>query len=157
MNLYAYVKNDPVNSVDPLGLMIGIDEQNKVRGASHGNIEGHCVLGGGYSSFTCCDKNDLVEVSVAKVCLGIALGGGATVGKNTSGCDGVEVGDFAIGPEAGLSVRFVGAEGALTFSKKNKMSPSGSAGWDFGKIQGKLTVCTYWVVKIRKIGCCNSN
>ena len=154
MNLYAYVQNNPVDWIDPEGLAIGVDNQGKARGASNGSFEGHCILGGGYSSYTCCDRNELVEVSVVKACLGVAVGISATAGKNGSGCDGVKVGDFAIGPEAGIGVGVVGAEGALTFSKKGGMSPSGAAGWGFGKLEGKLTACTYWVIEVKKIGCC---
>ncbi len=155
MNLYAYVEGDPVNFIDPEGLKIGVDEQNKGRGASYGSVEGHLVVGGGYSKFTCCDGKDLVEVSVTKVCMGVAFGGGTASGKNTEGCKGVAVGDFSIGPEAGVSARFVGAEGALTFSEKHGMTPSGGAGLESGKrLQVKLTVCVYRVMNVEKIGCC---
>jgi hypothetical protein len=157
INLYVYVGGDPVNAIDPWGLITAVETRpwgNKRGGFSSSNVEGHLVVGGGVTRTKCCDGKDFVVVTVVKVCMGVAIGGSGTVTKSSPRCNNIKVGDFSIGPEAGVSFGPGTVEGALTFSGKNGASPSGGFGLGFG-IKGKLTVCTYWVTGKEKIGCCS--
>jgi hypothetical protein len=154
MNLYAYVSNNPINCVDPEGLVVKVDDRTgKGRGPAAFNVEAHLVVGIGMISYSCCEGKDLYEITIWKLCAGAALGASATGTTAPSKCSGISEGDFSIGPEAGVSLGPVSGEGALTFSEKGGASPSGGLGLGFG-IKGKLTACTYKVVSKEKIGCC---
>lgn len=77
VNLYVYVKNNPVNWTDPRGLFIS--------GVGIG-AEGMLLMGGGQETHWCCDaSNQLWRVRTRKVCFGLGAGysGGisATIGN----------------------------------------------------------------------------
>ncbi len=149
LNLYAYVKNDPVLNLDPIGL------------ASSVGGEAHFFVGGGFTRVSCCDENgDKHLMWFSKVCIGGAVGvggGGAYVtGLSGSRCRRENYEGWFY--EAGYSVGSVGGNlnvgvNGSGYSGVNEIG--GGPGKSLPGVKFKSTWCYYIFIdqSVQKCGC----
>jgi RHS repeat-associated protein len=150
MNLYLYVGGNPVNAVDPMGLMefdgIGpFGSPDPYRdGFTHG-FEFHFIVGGGQFYIKCCDQdwNEELIHKYRKVCLGAAIdasyGAAYTSGMGGKTCSNPP--KRLLGGELGALI----VEGGVSVD----MDGSGAGGTGGGTIGGgiggvKATACFYF-------------
>jgi hypothetical protein len=141
INLYAYVLNNTVNRVDPLGLVPWGTDATVGLG-----------IGMGSSIIYCCDENgNRIKAKFNKFCIGLfaslsltagIIQGGAVAG---SGCPDKYSGWFF---EGGGGIGVVAAGGSL--------SPDGTVGFPNAGIGlgGGLYACNYALISKTVIGCC---
>jgi len=143
INFYPYVQNNPVNFVDPKGLV---------------GIGGGAYFGGGaeafFSSSTCCENKTLYRVKILTVCggAGIGLSGTLPVGATFAGVppsEGCPNTRYYFKHETVFLCRSVNVQG-----DRQRLS----AGIDIG-IYGIGTVwvlCSDTVISKTNIGCCDN-
>jgi len=142
MNLYCYVKGNPANFIDQLGLA---------------GIGGGAYFGGGaegsFSWTTCCENKTLYKVKTLTVCggLGVGLSGTLPVGGTIAG--------ISSGSGCPRTRFYFKHENVFIYHSVNVQGDSQgpSAGIDVG-IYGIGTVwvfCSDTVLSKEKVGCCN--
>ena len=137
INQYVYVRNNPINRIDPSGLIAGVGI----------GAEGMLLMGGGLETHWCCDKsNNLWRVRTRKVCFG--LGAGASGG-----------GSMTIGSRKSCPYSY---RGVTVESAFGPLSGDNSPGADWGDIgAGPGFMVKIFVICIstftdppQKLGCC---
>jgi RHS repeat-associated protein len=142
ISLYAYAENNPVNAIDPMGLL-----------ATYGGWEGQFIFGYGQTTVTCCDGEYERRLKYRKVCFGagftVGMSGGVASGSEGTSCKTPPTYLFA--PEFGTPIIGVfGAEAGAGFSHQGG---GAFVGGTIG-VGGKATVCYYWLVSNTVRGCC---
>jgi RHS repeat-associated protein len=142
LNLYDYVKDNPANKVDQLGLCP----------ATTAGVEAGLGGGFGYTAVTCCDQNGNKKVMLfRKVCMGLMVGfsinTGCVTGMSGISCDPKSYSgwfwEYGAGVGAGSGGLSTGAGGV------NEVDAGGGVGFEI-----KVAKCFYTLVRQTTAGKC---
>ena len=144
-HLFVYVGNNALRFTDPFGLA-----ETQGHNTTYTDGEGHFIVGGGVEVVTCCSGKTKILAAFGKVCFGAGFG----YSVSTGGVYNVVKTNDCASLFKGFSVE-IGA-GPLEASMSASEGPPVAVGAGFGA-GGKATLCYYFLLYEKQIGCCSGN